>query len=105
MDVTSKEGPRTPMVFVDPVITSKSDTVASMDEGCLSIPDLMVPVERPTEISVTWRNENGVTQSGDFDGFAARCIQHEMDHLDGVVTLDHLDAQTRATLLEGYDPK
>ncbi|MCP4821658.1 MAG: peptide deformylase, partial [Shimia sp.] len=42
---------------------------------------------------------------GDFDGFAARCIQHEMDHLDGVVTLDHLDTDSRATLLEGYDPK
>lgn len=105
MDVTWKEGARTPMVFVDPVITAKGEDVVSMDEGCLSIPDLMVPVVRPSEISVSWRDENGVMQSGDFDGFAARCIQHEMDHLDGVVTLDHLDADTRATLLEGYDPK
>ncbi len=105
MDVTWKEGARTPMVFVDPVITAKGDDVVSMDEGCLSIPDLMVPVTRPAEISVTWRDENGVVQSGDFDGFAARCIQHEMDHLDGVVTLDHLDTDSRATLLEGYDPK
>ncbi len=101
MDVTWKEGARTPMVFVDPVIISKGDDVVSMDEGCLSIPDLMVPVTRPAEISVTWRDENGVVQSGDFDGFAARCIQHEMDHLYCVVTLDLLDTASRASLLVG----
>ncbi|TCL00507.1 peptide deformylase [Shimia isoporae] len=102
MDVTWKEGDRTPMVFVDPVITARSDSSSTVEEGCLSIPDLMVPVARPSQISVVWRDENGVEKTGDFDGFSARCIQHEMDHLDGIVTLDRLDAMTRKTLLEGY---
>ncbi|MGR3635811.1 MAG: peptide deformylase [Shimia sp.] len=105
MDVTWKEGERTPMVFVDPSIFARSAETVEMEEGCLSIPDLMVPVTRPREISVTWRDETGAAQSADFDGFAARCIQHEIDHLDGVVTLDHLDTAARAALLEGYDPE
>ncbi|WP_270731967.1 peptide deformylase [Shimia sp. Alg240-R146] len=105
MDVTWKEGARTPMVFADPAITARSVETVVMEEGCLSIPDLMVPVTRPREVSVTWRDEAGASHSADFDGFAARCIQHEMDHLDGVVTLDHLDTATRTALIEGYDPK
>lgn len=102
MDCGTKEGDKTPEVFIDPQITAQATTMEVADEGCLSIPDLMVPVARPISISVTWQDVQGLRQSRDFDGFEARCIQHEIDHLDGRVTLDHLAPDARATLLTGY---
>jgi peptide deformylase len=102
MDCTWKEGTRTPMVFLNPEITAQSETVESLGEGCLSIPDLMVPVVRPTEITLRWMDALGARHAQAFDGFEARCIQHEMAHLVGRVTLDHLSETARADILQGY---
>ncbi|CUH53940.1 peptide deformylase [Shimia marina] len=102
MDCTWKEGTRTPMAFLNPEIITQSETVESLEEGCLSIPNLMVPVIRPTGITVRWTDELGRAHERDFDSFEARCIQHEMDHLAGRVTLDHLSETARTEILQGY---
>jgi len=103
MDCTWKEGEKTPVAFLDPEIIAAGAEKDTLDEGCLSIPGLMVPVVRPTEITVRWKDVQGTTQEQSFDGFEARCIQHEMDHLDGRVTLDHLSEAARADILKGYE--
>lgn len=103
MDCTWKEGDRSPMAFLNPEIIAASDENSALEEGCLSIPGLMVPVVRPDEITVRWQTADGAQQEQTFSGFEARCIQHEMDHLDGRVTLDHLSETDRADILKGYE--
>ena len=104
MDCHWKEAEMTPVVMINPVIMARENRAEVMSEGCLSIPGLMVPVERPVAVTVQWMSQTGEYHMDDFDGFEARCIQHEMDHLAGRVTLDHLDAETRERMLEGYAP-
>lgn len=103
MDCMWKEGDKTPMAFLNPEIIASGAQTEIVDEGCLSIPGLMVPVVRPTEITVRWKDVGGATKNHNFDGFEARCIQHEMDHLEGRVTLDHLSDVDRADILKGYN--
>ncbi|MCG7628812.1 peptide deformylase [Epibacterium sp. MM17-32] len=95
MDVDWKTGARTPVVMVNPEILWRSQDVAPGEEGCLSIPGVLTEVIRPVQIRVRWQNTQGESLEGGFDGFAARCIQHEYDHLDGRVTFDHLSAADR----------
>ncbi len=89
MDVTWKTGDPTPQVFANPVILSLSDEESVYDEGCLSIPDTIYPVERPSALTLRWQELDGQTHEANFADFAARCIQHEMDHLDGILCIDH----------------
>lgn len=89
MDVSWKTGEPTPEVFVNPVVISKSDTLVTQDEGCLSIPDRIIPVTRPAEVRLSWMTLEGDTVTRDFTGFAAACVQHEIDHLDGVLCTDY----------------
>lgn len=104
VDVTWKEGPRDPRVFINPQVVSVSDETAKMDEQCLSIPDLPMPVRRPDHIQLRWNNRDGTAQSAPFDGILARCILHELDHLNGTVILDHQSAIDRAKLEATYAP-
>ncbi|MEP2531109.1 peptide deformylase [Shimia sp.] len=103
MDIGWKDGDPSPEAFLDPVITVRETRVESIEEGCLSLPGLMVPVERPVAVTLAWRDARGDMHMRDFDGFEARCIQHEIDHLDGRVTLDHLGETDRADMLAGYE--
>ncbi|PYE84250.1 peptide deformylase [Pseudoroseicyclus aestuarii] len=89
VDVTWKEGAPDPQVFVNPEITWASDVIETAEEGCLSIPDMPCRVPRPAEIALRWQDLEGVWQEGRFDGAAARCIQHEADHLNGVLCIDY----------------
>lgn len=102
MDVTWKEGEPSPQIFVNPEVTWASAKVTTQDEGCLSIPGVLTSVSRPAEIDVSWQDLHGVPQSARFDGFAAACIQHEIDHLDGIVTFDRLAPDMRADALSRY---
>ena len=88
MDATWKEGTPDPQVMVNPQIVEYADTTETAEEGCLSIPDTPCQVTRPIAIRVTWQDVTGAPQEGQFDGFAARCIQHEADHLDGILCTD-----------------
>lgn len=89
MDATWKTRAATPLVFVNPEILSRSSETQVNEEGCLSIPGHPVQVTRPAEIEVMWLDADGTQRRGAFDGFEAACICHEMDHLDGVLILDH----------------
>jgi peptide deformylase len=102
MDVTWKEGTPDPMVFLDPDIVWRSAETRTGAEGCLSIPGITAEVERAAEIEVMWRDLDGVRHARRFDGFAAICIQHETDHLDGLVTLDRVSPEARAALEAVY---
>jgi len=89
MDAKWKEGMPSPMIFVNPEILSVSETVETLDEGCLSIPGQLSSVTRPAQVGLRWQSIDGATQEGTFDGFAAACVQHELDHLNGVLCTDY----------------
>ncbi len=103
MDATWKDGKHAPQVFVNPVICDTSADQVSQAEGCLSIPGVMVEVSRPAKVKLAWTGLNGSDFEQVFDGFAAACIQHEMDHLNGQVTFDRVSAAARAKALAQYE--
>jgi peptide deformylase len=102
MDVAWREGEPDPMVFLDPEIVWTSPETRTGTEGCLSIPGVLAEVERAVEIEVTWRDLDGARHARRFDGFAAICIQHETDHLEGLVTFDRVAPEARAALEAAY---
>lgn len=89
MDVTWKEGRRSPMIFVNPQIRAVSTMTASLEEGCLSIPGDLTWVTRPASVRMCWQDLQGTEHSEEFTGFAAACVQHELDHLNGVLCIDY----------------
>ncbi|MBJ6372660.1 peptide deformylase [Sedimentitalea arenosa] len=98
IDVTWKDGRHSPKVFINPSVLDRSDTLVEGTEACLSIPGISTTIARPDWVAVSWTDARGRAYVRRFEGAAARCVQHEMDHLDGIVTLDRLDtvARTRA---------
>lgn len=89
MDATWKDGTPAPEVFVNPEVVAASDAVVIQDEGCLSIPGDLILVSRPAEVSLRWQGLDGAAHSGSFTGFAAACVQHEIDHLNGILCTDY----------------
>ena len=104
VDMTWKESTRDPCVFINPQITETFGDTVVMIEQCLSIPDTPMPVARPERIYLHWSNIDGELASAFFDGILARCIQHELDHLNGTVIFDHQTPQDRAKLEVAYAP-
>lgn len=96
MDCTWKEGHFAPQVLVNPEILWRSADCATGPEGCLSLPGITTQVERARELRLRWHDLDGGLHEDTLSGFAAICAQHEYDHLDGILTLDHLDPATRA---------
>ena len=84
-----------PMVLINPEITWESDEQNVYEEGCLSIPEQYAEVTRPAAVRVNWLGLDGKTHEQDFDGLWATCAQHEIDHLDGVLFIDHISAMRR----------
>lgn len=103
MDVTWKDGERNPVVCINPDILERGEEVAVADEGCLSIPGVIANVERPTAVRMVWTDLDGVVHDQWLTGFAALCAQHELDHLDGIVTLDRVDDVQRTAILDAYE--
>ncbi len=95
-DVSWKEGTPDPQVFLNPEILELSDTQVEAEEGCLSIPGVTTSVTRPDRVHLVWTSLEGARVSQVFTGFAAACVQHELDHLNGIVTLDRLSPEARA---------
>ncbi len=102
MDTGWKEGKPDPIVCINPMLMEVSEERASNAEGCLSIPGVSAEISRPAQVQMVWTGLNGGRYVQSFNGFAAACVQHELDHLDGVVTFDHLDADARAALEAEY---
>lgn len=87
-----------PMVVINPVILAASEELSSYEEGCLSFPDIRASVTRPAEIDLQYTNENGEPVVVHLRGMTSRCVQHEMDHLNGVMICDRMSAVKRMAL-------
>lgn len=96
MDCSGDEATtRAPIVMFNPEILAVSDEKNVYEEGCLSIPEQYAEVTRPKEVRMGWIDENGTPQERDFDGLWATCAQHELDHLNGTLFIDHLGPMKR----------
>src|ERR1700739_3945245 len=102
MDLAKKEEPRAPQVFVNPQIVWQSDEKAVYEEGCLSIPEFYEEVERPAQVRVRFTDLDGKVHEEDADGLFATCIQHEIDHLNGVLFVDYLSKLKRDRVLKKF---
>lgn len=102
IDVSRDEDARSPLHFVNPEITWQSDDVSTYEEGCLSIPEVFEDVERPVECHVRFLDYEGVEQVLECDGLLATCIQHEIDHLNGVLFLDHISRLKRERITKKF---
>ena len=95
MDISGPDDEKAPRYFVNPEIIWSSEDTAPYEEGCLSIPDIYDEVERPARVKLKYLNYQGEEVIEDADGLFAVCIQHEMDHLQGVLFIDHLSRLKR----------
>lgn len=86
---------REPKVFINPEIINKSEDLVPYQEGCLSVPDVYEDIDRPAKVKIKYQNENGEEIIEETDGLFATCIQHEMDHLNGVLFIDYLSRLKR----------
>jgi peptide deformylase len=100
MDIDQRDGKKNPRVFINPVITWKSDEMAVNEEGCLSIPEIWDEVERPARIRCEYLDRDGKKQELEADGLLAVCLQHEMDHLEGILFVDHLSKLKRSMAMK-----
>jgi peptide deformylase len=99
VDVAEKGSPRQPLRLVNPELIWVSDEDSTYQEGCLSVPEHYGDVVRPAAIRVRYCDETGATRELAADGLLATCIQHEIDHLDGILFIDHLSALKRNMIL------
>lgn len=91
---------REPRVFINPEIVETADDSNIYNEGCLSVPDQYAEVERPATCRVRWLDETGAAHDEQLEGLLATCIQHEMDHLEGIIFIDHLSRLKREMVLK-----
>lgn len=99
MDLAKEGEPKAPMYFVNPEILDPSEETSLYQEGCLSVPDFYDDVERPARCRIRFLGYDGGEQTIDADGMLATCIQHEMDHLNGVLFIDHLSRLKRDRII------
>jgi peptide deformylase len=102
LDLAGKDDPKQPQVFINPEITWSSEAMNIHEEGCLSIPDYYEEVERPAEVKVKYLDRDGKEQETHASGILATCLQHEIDHLNGVLFIDHLSKLKRDRVLKKY---
>lgn len=103
LDVSKdEEEEKQPQIFINPQIVASSDTRNVYEEGCLSIPDYYADVERPASVTATWQDLDGNSHEGELDGLTATVFQHEMDHLDGVMFIDHISKLKREMVIRRF---
>ena len=100
MDICKEEGKKEPRYFVNPVIKSKDPLKTTYEEGCLSVPDQFAEIDRPSKCEVEYLDYNGEKQLLKADGLLATCIQHEMDHLEGILFIDYLSKLKRSMIIK-----
>ena len=89
-------------VFINPEIVAKGEASSVYEEGCLSIPDYYAEVERPATVRVSYLDRHGSQREVDADGLLATCLQHEIDHLDGVLFIDHISRLKRDMVVKKF---
>jgi len=99
MDLDQKDGKKDWRVFINPKITWASEEMATFEEGCLSVPEIWDDVERPARIKAEYLDLDGKKVEIEADGMLATCLQHEMDHLEGVLFIDHFSRLKRSIAL------
>ncbi len=99
VDLAKKDEPPAPLRLVNPEITWRSEEQVVMEEGCLSLPEQFAEVTRPAAVRVRYRDEVGEEREIAADGLLARCLQHEVDHLNGILFVDHLSPLKRNMIL------
>ena len=102
MDLAKEEEPADPLVMINPEILAISDETVTTEEGCLSIPELYYEVERPAEVTVRYTDLEGQTVEREAKERFAICVQHELDHLDGVLYIDYLSRLKRDRVLKKF---
>lgn len=102
IDASKDETARNPTVYLNPEIVWSSEEKRVYDEGCLSIPDYYGEVERPDRVRVRYMNLDGQMVEQEADGLLATCLQHEIDHLNGVLFIDHLSKLKRDRVLKKF---
>ena len=100
IDVSTKEGEKKPISFINPVIKNISDETSTYEEGCLSIPDTFIEIERPKICEVEYINLDGKLKNIKCDGLLSTCLQHEINHLDGKLIIDHLTKLKRDIIIK-----
>ena len=103
MDLAPEGEPADPLVMINPEITKFGDEIQVTEEGCLSIPELYYEVERPSTVTVQYTDLEGKEVTKDADGKLAVCIQHELDHLDGVLYIDYLSRLKRDRVIKKFE--
>lgn len=99
VDIAVRDGGRDPKKFINPEIIRKSDATSVYQEGCLSFPDQYSDVTRPANVTIRYLDENGVQQEIEADDILATCLQHEIDHTNGVVFVDHISMMKRDMII------
>jgi peptide deformylase len=102
MDLAKKDEPKEPQVFINPEIVSHSGEKNTHEEGCLSIPEYYEEVERPAAVKLRYLDLDGKPHEVEADGLLATCIQHEIDHLNGVLFIDHISKLKRDRVIKKF---
>jgi peptide deformylase len=102
LDVTDKDEERNPIAMINPEILRLGDESRVYEEGCLSIPDVLVDIERPSTVTVRYIDREGKQQELNADGLLATAIQHEIDHLDGTLIIDFLSRLKRDMVVRRF---
>ena len=100
MDLSKKEEEKNPMFFVNPVIKNKNQNFSTYEEGCLSVPNQFAEVERPKTCEVEYLDYDGNQKTIKAEGLLATCIQHEMDHLQGILFIDYLSKLKKSMIIK-----
>ena len=100
LDISKEENKKNPMYFVNPIIIKKNDEKVTYEEGCLSVPNQFAEIDRPSKCEVEYLDYNGNKQNLKAEGLLATCIQHEIDHLEGILFIDYLSKLKKTIIIK-----
>ena len=100
MDLSKKEGEKEPLYFVNPVIIERNTDKSTYEEGCLSVPNQFAEIDRPSKCDVEYLDYHGKKKLLKAEGLLATCIQHEMDHLEGILFIDYLSKLKKSMIIK-----
>ena len=100
MDISKDKDNKNPMYFVNPIIRNKNEEILTYEEGCLSVPGQFAEIDRPSQCEVEYLDYNGNKQNLKVEGLLATCIQHEIDHLEGILFIDYLSKLKKTIIIK-----